>query len=64
MPMGLWVVVGWMALVSLTGLILIAWGLKTHQFDDIEAAKYPMLADNEPVGWPGREKAKGGPKDA
>lgn len=64
MPMGMWVVVGWMALVSLTGLIFIAWGLKTHQFDDIEASKYPMLEDKEPVGWPDHDKAKGGPKDA
>lgn len=64
MPMGLWVVVGWMALVSLTGLIFIAWGLRTHQFDDVEAAKYRMLEDHEPQGWPGRSKAKEGSKDA
>ena len=64
MPMGLWVVVGWMALVSLTGLIFIAWGLRTHQFDDVEAAKYPMLEDREPLDWPDRSKAKGGSKDA
>ena len=64
MPMGLWVVVGWMALVSLTGLIFIAWGLNTHQFDDVEAAKYAMLEDCEPQGWPDRSKAKGGSNDA
>jgi cbb3-type cytochrome oxidase maturation protein len=53
-----------MALVSMTGLVFIAWGLRTHQFDDVEGAKYPMLEDKEPVGWPGRERTKGGPKDA
>ncbi|HEY5276296.1 MAG TPA: cbb3-type cytochrome oxidase assembly protein, partial [Coriobacteriia bacterium] len=50
MPLGLWVVVGWMALVFLSGLALIAWGLKTHQFDDVEEAKYRMLDDREPQG--------------
>jgi nitrogen fixation-related uncharacterized protein len=64
MPFGLWVVVGWMAFVSLTGLALIAWGLHTHQFDDIEAAKYPMLEDKEPQDWPGRGTVKGGSNHA
>lgn len=64
MPLGLWVVVGWMALVSLSGLVLIAWGLRTHQFDDIEGAKYAMLEDKEPLGWPGRDSAEEGPKHA
>ena len=36
MLFGLWVVVGWMALVALTGFVFIAWGLKTRQFDDGE----------------------------
>ena len=56
MIFGLWVVVGWMAFVSLTGLALIGWGLRTGQFDDIEDVKYRMLEDVEPLGWPGREK--------
>ncbi|HEY5113510.1 MAG TPA: cbb3-type cytochrome oxidase assembly protein [Coriobacteriia bacterium] len=60
MPLGLWVVVGWMALVFLSGLALIAWGLKTHQFDDIEEAKYRMLEDREPQDWPGRDGVEGG----
>jgi nitrogen fixation-related uncharacterized protein len=64
MPLGLWVVVGWMTLVSLSALALIAWGLRTHQFDDIEDAKYSMLEDREPLDWPGRDTAKEGPKHA
>jgi cbb3-type cytochrome oxidase maturation protein len=58
MIFGLWVVVGWMAFVSLTGLAFIAWGLKTGQFDDIEEAKYRMLEDIEPQPWPGRETTR------
>jgi cbb3-type cytochrome oxidase maturation protein len=64
MPMGLWVVIGWMALVSISGLILIAWGLKTHQFDDIEGSKLAMLEDCEPQDWPGRAGTEGGAKSA
>ncbi len=59
MPLGLWVVVGWMAFVALTGLILIAWGLRTGQFDEVEEAKYRMLEDREPQGWPGRRDRGG-----
>lgn len=58
MPLGLWVVVGWMAFVALTGLAMISWGLKTGQFDDIEEPKYRMLEDREPLGWPGRADSK------
>lgn len=64
MPMGLWVVVGWMVFVGLSGLVLIAWGLRTHQFDDVEEPKYRMLEDHEPQDWPGRAKTEGGPKHA
>jgi cbb3-type cytochrome oxidase maturation protein len=52
--MGLWVVAGWMALVGLSSLGFIAWGLRSHQFDDVEAPKYDMLEDREPIGWPDR----------
>lgn len=55
MPLGMWVVVGWMALVALTGFILLAWGWKTGQFKDIEEAKYRMLEEKEPEPWPGRK---------
>jgi cbb3-type cytochrome oxidase maturation protein len=64
MLIGLWVVVGWMAFVSLTSLALIAWGLKTGQFDDVEEPKYRMLEDREPQAWPGRTTHKGGVSSA
>jgi nitrogen fixation-related uncharacterized protein len=55
MPYGMWVVVGWMAFVMLTGVFLIIWGWQTGQFEDIEEAKYRMLEEKEPEPWPGRE---------
>lgn len=55
MPLGLWVVAGWMALVSLITLLFILWGWKSGQFHDIEEAKYKMLEDKEPEPWPCRE---------
>jgi cbb3-type cytochrome oxidase maturation protein len=60
MPFGLWVVVGWMALVAASALVMIAWGLKHGQFDDVEEPKYRMLEDREPQDWPGRSKPTGG----
>ena len=64
MLFGLWVVAGWMALVALSGFALIAWGLKTHQFDDIESTKWSMLEDREPEDWPGRPGHEGDAKHA
>lgn len=55
MPLGLWVLVGWMVLMPLIGLALFLWGLKTGQFRDIEEAKYRMLEDREPEPWPDRK---------
>ena len=52
MPIGLWVVVGWMLFVILTGVIMLVWGWKRGQFKDIEEAKYTMLEDREPDPWP------------
>ncbi len=60
MPLGLWVVVGWMGFVFLFGLGLIAWGLFKGQFDDIEEPKYRMLEDREPEPWPGRSVVREG----
>ena len=51
MPLGLWVVVGWMALVSLTAVLFFIWAWQTGQFKDIEEAKYKMLEDKEPEPW-------------
>ena len=55
MPLGLWIVVGWLALVVLTGVGFLLWGWHSGQFDDIEEAKYRMLEERDPEPWPGRE---------
>jgi cbb3-type cytochrome oxidase maturation protein len=55
MPLGMWVVVGWMAFVALTGVVFLAWGWKRGQFKDIEEAKYKMLEDKDPEPWPVRK---------
>jgi cbb3-type cytochrome oxidase maturation protein len=52
MPLGLWVLIGWMILVPLTAIGFFIWGWKNGQFRDIEAAKYKMLEDKEPEPWP------------
>jgi cbb3-type cytochrome oxidase maturation protein len=57
MPLGMWVVVGWMAFVALTGVVFLVWGWRRGQFRDIEEAKYRMLEEREPEPWP---KRKGG----
>jgi len=51
----MWVVVGWMAFVALTGIVLLVWGWKRGQFRDIEEAKYRMLEEIEPEPWPDRK---------
>jgi cbb3-type cytochrome oxidase maturation protein len=60
MPLGLWVVFGWMVLVALTGIAFLIWGWRRGQFKDIEEAKYKMLEDREPEPWPHQ---KGGQND-
>ncbi len=55
MPLGLWVVLGWMLFVALTGVVFLVWGWRRGQFRDIEEAKYRMLEDREPEAWPDQE---------
>ena len=55
MPYGMWVVVGWMVFVVLTGVMFILWGWQSGQFRDIEEAKYRMLDEKDPEPWPGRD---------
>ena len=52
MPLGMWVVVGWMVFVPITAIALIIWAWKTGQFKNIEEAKYRMLEEKEPEPWP------------
>jgi cbb3-type cytochrome oxidase maturation protein len=61
MPLGMWVVLGWMAFVILTGLAFLFWGWRTGQFRDIEEPKYRMLEDREPQPWPDNEQRGGHP---
>lgn len=58
MPLGMWVVVGWMVFVALTGVAFIMWGRETDQFTDIEAAKFAMLEDREPAPWPAKQEGR------
>jgi nitrogen fixation-related uncharacterized protein len=61
MPLGLWVVVGWMVFVALTGVVLLIYAWKSGQFRNVEEPKYRMLEDREPEGWPERDgRGKGG----
>ena len=55
MPLGMWVVAGWMVLIPLTSLVLFWWAWEHGQFDDVEEAKYRMLEDTEPKPWPSRK---------
>ena len=59
MPLGMWAFLLWMIFVTLTGVVLLAWGWRTGQFRNVEEAKYRMLEDREPEGWPGREGGRG-----
>jgi len=56
MTIGLWVVFGWMVLVTISGVVLLIWGFRNGQFRNIEEAKYRMLEDREPAPWPGRKE--------
>jgi cbb3-type cytochrome oxidase maturation protein len=58
MPLGMWVVVGWMVFVMLTGVVFLIWGWKSGQFKNIEEAKYRMLEDREPEPWPQRKRGQ------
>jgi cbb3-type cytochrome oxidase maturation protein len=51
----MWVVAGWMAFVTLTGVAFLVWGWRHGQFHDVEEAKYHMLEEREPEPWPERK---------
>jgi cbb3-type cytochrome oxidase maturation protein len=60
MPLGLWLVVAWMAVVTLSGLAFLLWGWRSGQFRNVEEAKFRMLEDREPEPWPTRERKTAG----
>lgn len=51
MPLGLAVVIAWMAFVFLVGLAMMWWGISSGQFDDIEEPAHRMMDDREPQAW-------------
>jgi nitrogen fixation-related uncharacterized protein len=55
MPLGLWVVVGWMVFVALTGVGFLVWGWRRGQFKNVEEPKYRMLDDLAPESWPDKK---------
>jgi cbb3-type cytochrome oxidase maturation protein len=55
MPLGLWLLAGWMIFMALVGIAFIVWGWRKGQFRDIEEAKYKMLEDNDPQPWPSKK---------
>ena len=56
MLLGMWINVGWMALVAASAIGLLVWGLRRGQFRKIEEPKYRMLEDREPEPWPGSKE--------
>lgn len=60
MPIGMWVVVGWMAFVTLTGIVLLLYAWQSGTFKNVEEPKYRMLEDHEPEPWPDRKRRKRG----
>jgi nitrogen fixation-related uncharacterized protein len=60
MLLGIQVVIGWMAFVSLFGFVLLGWAIYSGQLDDLEATKYIPFDEKEPADWPGRRPAEEG----
>jgi len=58
MPLGLWLLVGWMIFMVLVGIAFIVWGWRKGQFRNIEEAKYKMLEDNEPQPWTRKKRGE------
>jgi cbb3-type cytochrome oxidase maturation protein len=55
MPLGIWLLVGWMILMACIGITFLVWGWRSGQFRNIEEPKYRMLEDKEPEPWPDRK---------
>jgi len=51
MLVGIKVVIGWMAFVTLFGFAMLAWGLHAGQLDDVESTKYIPFEEKDPIGW-------------
>jgi len=58
MPLGIWLLVGWMIFMVLVGIAFIVWGWRKGQFRNIEEAKYRMLDESEPQPWPRKKEGE------
>ncbi len=58
LPLGWWVVIGWMIFVIGAGVVAFIWAWKKGHFKDIEEPKYRMLEDKEPAPWPDARDGK------
>jgi cbb3-type cytochrome oxidase maturation protein len=58
MPLGLWVLIGWMIFMAFLGIAFIVWGWRQGQFRDIEEPKYRMLEEKEPQPWPRKKRGE------
>jgi nitrogen fixation-related uncharacterized protein len=52
MSLGTIVLIGGMAVVVISAIAFLIWGISTRQFKNVEEAKYTMLEDREPEPWP------------
>ncbi len=50
MALGVWLFVGWMALVALIAFGMFVWGLEAGQFTDVEEPARRMLCDADSPG--------------
>ena len=52
MSLGTVILIGGMAVIALSAIAFLIWGLATQQFKNVEEVKYKMLEDREPEPWP------------
>ena len=55
MALGVIVLIAGMAVIALIAVIFLVWGIRNHQFKNVEEAKYSMLDDKEPQPWTHQE---------
>ena len=56
MPIGIVLLMGWMAFVFLFALATLGWALWSGQLDDLESLRFLVFRDEEPQCWPGRTR--------
>jgi cbb3-type cytochrome oxidase maturation protein len=58
MAAGLWLFVGWMALVAIMAFGFFVWGYEHGQFDDVETPARRMLLDHDAAAQADQEVEK------